>query len=63
MDVYPLFWGIIKYLLPAMFLVVSLWVIPNILLLMVSIIWILATITVNVLYMEESKPRRDFSGR
>ncbi len=63
MDVYPLFWGIIKYLLPAMFLVVSLWVLPNILLLMISLIWILATVTVTVLYMDESKPRRGFSSR
>ncbi|MGC8505783.1 MAG: hypothetical protein ACP5NK_03640 [Thermoplasmata archaeon] len=52
MDLYAYFWGVLKYLLPAMLLIVALWVEPNYLLLIISIIWILSSITVSVLYLD-----------
>ncbi|MCL4327887.1 MAG: hypothetical protein M1149_06240 [Candidatus Thermoplasmatota archaeon] len=52
MDLYAYFWGVLKYLLPAMLLIVALWVEPNYLLLIISLIWILSSITVSVLYLD-----------
>ena len=52
MDLYAYFWGVLKYLLPAMLLMVALWVEPNYLLLIISLIWILSSITVSVLYLD-----------
>lgn len=55
MDIYAYFWGVLKYLLPAMLLIVALWVEPNYLLLIISLIWILSSITVSVLYLDPKK--------
>lgn len=52
MDLYAYFWGVLKYLLPAMLLIVALWVEPSYLLLIISLIWILSSITVSVLYLD-----------
>jgi hypothetical protein len=55
MDIYVYFWGVLKYLLPVMLLIVALWVEPNYLLLIISLIWILSSITVSVLYLDPKK--------
>ncbi len=48
MDFYQYFWSVIKFVLPLAFLVISL-VIFNTLLLLISIIWLIASLTLTLI--------------
>ncbi len=63
MDYYAYFWGVIKYLLPAMIFVIAVWIAPNALLLMIAVIWISSSIIVSALSMgsEESEQGRHYN--
>ncbi len=49
MDFYAYVWGVIKYLMPAMILLIAVWIAPNALLLLIAVIWISSSIIVSVL--------------
>lgn len=54
MDFYAYVWGVVKYVMPVMIFIIAVAVTPNILLLIISVIWITSSITVSVLAMEPS---------
>jgi len=49
LDLYKFVWGVIKYLLPAMLFIISVFIAPDTLLLIVSLLWIFASIIETVL--------------
>lgn len=49
MDLYAYVWGVIKYLLPAMLMIIAIWIAPNALLLIIAVIWVSASIIVSAL--------------
>lgn len=49
MDLYAYVWGVVKYLLPAMLIIIAVWIAPNALLLMIAVIWISSSIIVSAL--------------
>ncbi|MCL4335185.1 MAG: hypothetical protein M1402_03720 [Candidatus Thermoplasmatota archaeon] len=57
MDFYAYVWGVVKYVLPIMIFIIAVAVSPNILLIIISVIWITSSITVSVLSMEPSGKR------
>lgn len=62
MDYYAYVWGVIKYLMPAMILLIAVWIAPNALLLMIAVIWISSSIIVSVLGsdMDEQNKGRSY---
>lgn len=54
MDFYAFFWGVIKYLLPAILFIISVVISPNVLLLIISVSWIMASILISALTMEKN---------
>jgi len=55
MDYYAYFWDLLKYYIPAILLILSLVVFKSILLLIISIVWILASVFVSISEMEPRK--------
>lgn len=62
MDFYAYVWGVVKYLMPAMILIIAVWIDPNALLLMIAVIWISASIIVSVMIsdMDDKKKSRNY---
>ncbi|MGC8515763.1 MAG: hypothetical protein ACP5OC_06495 [Thermoplasmata archaeon] len=50
-DLYKFVWGVVKYLLPAMLFIISVLIAPDLLLLIVSLLWIFASVIETVLTM------------
>ncbi|WP_393971223.1 hypothetical protein OXIME_001483 [Oxyplasma meridianum] len=61
MDFYAYFWGVIKYLLPAMIFIIAVWVSPNAFLLLLSIIWILSSILLTVFVEDSGNGKRNYT--
>ena len=55
MDYYGYFWGLLKYYLPIIFLIISIFIAPNIVLLIISLAWIMTSLLVSVLLWEPNK--------
>ncbi|MCW6168748.1 MAG: hypothetical protein LVQ94_03200 [Thermoplasmatales archaeon] len=55
MDYYAYFWDLLKYYIPVILLILSLVVFKSILLLIISIVWILASVFVSISEMEPRK--------
>ncbi len=55
MDYYGYFWGLLKYYLPIIFLIISIFIAPNVVLLIISLAWIMASLLVSVLLWEPNK--------
>lgn len=60
MDFYAFFWGVIKYLLPAILFIVSIVITPNVLLLIISVTWIMASIMISALTMEKNNGKTPY---
>jgi len=58
MDYYGYFWGLLKYYIPAILLIISLTVEKSFLLLTISIVWISASLFVVMLLQDEDKGQR-----
>ncbi|MHB1811244.1 MAG: hypothetical protein ACYDCP_05600 [Thermoplasmataceae archaeon] len=61
MDFYAYFWGVIKYLLPAMIFIIAVWVSPNAFLLLLSIVWILSSILLTVFVEDSGNGKRNYT--
>jgi hypothetical protein len=61
MDFYAYFWGVIKYLLPAMIFIIAVWVSPNAFLLLLSIIWILSSILLTIFVEDPGNGKRNYT--
>ena len=55
MDYYGYFWGLLKYFLPIILFIISVIVEPNLILLIISVIWIMTSVFVSVLLMDQDK--------
>ncbi len=58
MDLYAYVWGVVKYLFPAMLIIIAVWIAPNALLLMIAVAWISSSIIVTVLSSDMDKTSR-----
>ena len=53
MDFYRYFWGLLKYYIPAILLIISIVVEPNILLLIIAVVWIVTSLFISLLLIED----------
>lgn len=62
MDFYAYVWGVVKYLMPAMILIIAVWIDPNALLMLIAVIWISSSVIVSVLGsdMDNKQKGRNF---
>ncbi len=58
MDYYGYFWGLLKYYLPIILFILSIFVTPNVVLLIISLAWIMTSLLVSILLWEPSKKQR-----
>lgn len=52
MDYYGYFWGLLKYYLPIILFIISIFIAPNVVLLIISVAWIMTSLLVSVLLWE-----------
>ncbi len=58
MDYYGYFWGLLKYYLPIILFILSIFIVPNVVLLIISLAWIMTSLLVSILLWEPEKKQR-----
>jgi uncharacterized membrane protein len=61
MDYYSYFWGMLKYYIPAILLIISIFIEPSILLLIIAIVWITISIFMGILLADEGQKKKSYS--
>lgn len=63
MDYYGYFWGLLKYYLPIILFIISIFVEPNVVLLVISIAWIMTSLFVSIMIWEPSNKEKHYGSR